>query len=324
MNAQIVVTELQKIKLAGIMHIGAFDKIGDMYQRLMKWGYKNKVLSSSNFKAITIYHDNPNLTQNSKVRYSACITINKPIEAEGEIKPISIQKGIYAVGRFELKGEDISRAWKNSCIWLMENGYEFRDGNYFEIYHNDHKTHPEQKFILDICIPLQKNDNIKLNKTHHINLSSIEEKGKSCKNQLSYHEMIKYMKELRAFFGKEYDTYFKLGKVYQENPDFSYFSLTTEELKKQKLKFVIILNHKLINFSICLSGQNKSIRKKYWEMFKNSDWDKYHLAESITNSLSIIDHTIVEQPDFDNRILLTKQIETESLKFINVLKGILR
>ncbi len=58
-------------------------------------------------------------------------------------------------------------------------------------------------------------------------------------------------------------------------------------------------------------------------MFKNSEWNSYHLAESIDDSLSIIDHTIVENPDFDNRRILTEQIETESLKFINELKEIL-
>ena len=131
------------------------------------------------------------------------------------------------------------------------------------------------------------------------------------------------MKELRLFFQKEYDTIFKLGKIYQGAPNFSYFSLTTVELKKQKLKFVIILNHKELSFSICLSGQNKSIRKKYWYIFKDSDWNKYHLAESIDNSLSIIDQTIIKEPDFNNRMSLTEQIEKESLKFINEIKSIL-
>jgi len=79
------------------------------------------------------------------------------------------------------------------------------------------------------------------------------------------------MKELRAFFHKQYETHLKLGKLNQGNADYSYLSLTTEELKNQKLKFVIILNHKIMCFSICLSGQNKSVRKKYWEIFKNKN-----------------------------------------------------
>ena len=212
---------------------------------------------------------------------------------------------------------------QNTCLWIIEKGYEFRDGDFFEMYHNDPKTHPEEKFIIDIFVPLVKTDNIELDKAINTKLSKSEEREKQGEIQLDYHELINYMKELRAFFYKEYDSYFKLGKVYQGNPDYSYFSLTTAELKKQKLKFVIILNHKMMRFSICLSGQNKSIRKKYWEMFKGSDWNKYHLAESINNSLSIMDHTIVEKPDFNHRKLLTDQIETASMKFINELKEIL-
>lgn len=323
MNAQITIKELPAIKLASISHIGEFDEMGNMYQRLMEWGRQKKVLATSDFKAITIYHDNPNVTQASKLRFSACVTINQSIKADGEIRQLTLQKGIYVLGHFEVKAEEISKAWKSMSIWVIENGYEFRDGDYFEMYHNDHRTHPAQKFIVDICIPLERTDNIKLEEKKKVDLSDYKEKSKPGGKHLDYHQLINYMKELRAFFHKEYDTYFKLGNVYQGSPDFSYFSLTTEELKKQKLKFVIILNHKLVSFSICLSGQNKSVRKRYWEMFKASNWNKYHLAESINDSLSIIDQIIVEEPDFGNKRKLSERIEKESLKFINEIKGIL-
>ncbi|WP_299222607.1 AraC family transcriptional regulator [uncultured Aquimarina sp.] len=323
MNTQIRVKELPELKLACISHTGEFDKAANMFQRLMEWGHQKKVLDISNFKAITIYHDNPNITQTSKLRFSTCVTISESVNTDGEIRQIGLKKGIYAVGHFEIKAEEISKAWKSMCTWVIENGYEFRDGDYFEMYHNDHKTHPEQKFILDICIPLEKTDNIKLEETSNLDFSGTKAQNGKCEKRLDYHQLINYMKELKAFFHKEYDTYFKLGNVYQGNPDFSYFSLTTDELKKQKLKFVIILNHKMMFFSICLSGQNKSIRKKYWEMFKDSDWSTYHLAESINDSLSIIDQTIVEEPDFSNKRTLTELIEKESLKFINEIKDIL-
>ncbi|GAA3634491.1 AraC family transcriptional regulator [Flavivirga jejuensis] len=322
MNARITVKELEEIKLASIMHIGEFDKIGNMYQRLMKWGHTKKVLPTSDFKAITIYHDNPNVTQISKVRYSACVRVSKDINAEGEIRPFTIPKGNYAVGNFEIEANDISKAWESMSIWVIENNYNFRDGVYFEVYLNDHKTHPEQKFIIDICIPIEK-----FNKSNEVsnneNLSNCKNQTKQGQVHVDYHQLINYMKEIKMFFDKEYQTVFKLGAIYNGNPDFSYFSLTTEELKRLKLKFVIIFNHKKMCFNICLSGQNKSIRKKYWKLFKGSSWNKYHLAESIDDSLSIIDYTIVEEPNFDDTTILIKQIETESFKFINEIRNIL-
>lgn len=323
MNAQVTIKELPELKLASISHIGDFEKAGSMFQTLMEWGHQKRVLETSNFKAITIYHDNPNVTQTSKVRFSTCVTIAESINADGEIRQHKLKKGIYAVGHFEIKGEEISKAWKSMRIWVIENEYEFRDGDYFEMYHNDHKTHPEHKFIIDICIPLEKTENIKLGKTNSVDFSDYEKQDKQCNNNLDYHQLINYMKELRAFFQKEYEMNFKLGNIYRGSSEYSYFSLTTEELKKRKLKFVIILNHQLMQFEICLSGQNKDIRKKYWKLFKGSDWNKYHIAESINNSLMIIDHIIVNNPDFNNPNQLTEQIDMESMKFINEIRDII-
>ena len=65
MNAQITIKELQEIKLAGIRHKGNFDNMGAMYQRLMAWATEKGLLPVQNFKALTVYHDNPNVTQAS-------------------------------------------------------------------------------------------------------------------------------------------------------------------------------------------------------------------------------------------------------------------
>lgn len=323
MNAQIEAKFLPEIQLACISHIGDFKKMGSMFQRLMKWGHEKAVLDMANFKTVTIYHDNPNVTQDSKLRFSAGVTIKENIKADGDIRQLSLKKGMYAVGHFAIKPEEISKAWKSTRIWLIENGYEFRDGEYFEMYHNDHRNHPEQKFILDICIPLVEKKDGNPKKPKQIvsnNTSTINEQPEP---SLDYHQLIAYMKELRAYFQKEYETLFKLGNIYQGSPEYSYFSLTTEELKKQKLKFVIILDHTKLNFSICLSGQNKNVRKKYWRIFNGSSWDTYQVAESIDNSLSIIEHVILINPDFKDRKNVTEQIEIESLKFINEITDVL-
>lgn len=321
MNAQINVQELPTLKLAGIMGIGEFENIGIMFQKLMRWGEQKALLDRQNFKAITIYHDNPNVTETLKVRYSACITINKKFEAEGEIRPLEIQKGSFAIGRFEIVANDFKKAWESMCVWVIENGFSFRDSDYFEIYHNDSTNHPEQKFIVDICIPIEKNKDTK--KSRNKDLPHYREQMEKGELQVDYSQLIGYIKRLRNYFRNEYTSVFKIGNLYQGNMDFSYFSLTTSALRKQKLKFVIIFNHKKVQFLICLSGQNKNIRKKYWEMFRDSNWSQYHLAESINDSLSIIDHLIVANPNFNKMDLLTEQIEIESLKFINALREIL-
>ncbi len=157
MNAKIEVKELPEMKLAGITHTGEFDKTPGIYEKLFQWAGDKELLNNPNFKAVTIYHDNPKITQLTKSRWSVCITIDNDIATDGEVRQISIPKGKYAIGHFEITSESFPKAWESMPIWVIENGYKFKDGYYppFEIFHNDYKTHPEQKFIVDICIPIE-------------------------------------------------------------------------------------------------------------------------------------------------------------------------
>lgn len=155
MNAQIEVKEMPALNLIGIKHMGKFDEIGLVYDRLMRWAGPVGLLNNPEMKAVTIYHDDPKVTELSKVRQSACITINQAVNTEGEVSKVSTDKGRYAVGRFEIQVNEFEQAWNSMGVWVAESGYENRDAAYYELYHNDHKTHPEQKFILDICIPVK-------------------------------------------------------------------------------------------------------------------------------------------------------------------------
>lgn len=139
----------------------------------------------------------------------------------------------------------------------------------------------------------------------------------------TYHEQIGFLKQLKQHFEKKFDGFYKMGNVYQNSSDYSYLSFTTEALKKQKLKCVIILNINELSFSICLSGQNKTVRKKYWKYLSSIDDKRYQLAEDIDESLSIIDHKISKEPDFNHPTDLTEQLEKESFKFMNDVLGLL-
>jgi AraC family transcriptional regulator len=322
MNAQIEVKELQEIKLAGIAHIGEFDKIGNTYEALFAWAAQKGLLGAQNIKAVTIYHDNPRVTHRSQVRLSACLTIEKDFNTEGAVRKVFIQKGNYAIGHFEIGQDLFPKAWDSLCIWIVENGYQFRDGDYFEIYHNDHRTHPEHKFIVDICIPVEKGRNTskdspsKTSQTTGIKLGYYREEIKKGHIQKDYGFLISYIKGLRNHFIKEYPVEYKIGSIYQGNMNFTYFPFTPFFLKVQKLKIVIIFNHVKMRFEICLAGQNRQIQKKYWEMFRESNWNTYHVPGSVTEGFSIVDHIMVDNPDFDNLDQLTAQIDSETMEFI--------
>jgi hypothetical protein len=57
--------------------------------------------------------------------------------------------------------------------------------------------------------------------------------------------------------------------------------------------------------------------------FKENKWDKYVIVPNKEGVDSIVEHILVENPDFSNLDTLTKQIEEGTLKFISEIEKFL-
>lgn len=155
MKTNIEIKDLPALDLIYCRHTGQFDQIGPVYEKLFKWAGPRRLLNFPKTKTVTVYHDDPNVTDIEKVRQSACITIDKEVKTEGEIGKMNIPSGKFAVGHFEIDVTEFEQAWNTMCIWVSESGYQPADGNPYELYHQDPEHHPENKFVLDICIPVK-------------------------------------------------------------------------------------------------------------------------------------------------------------------------
>ena len=155
MNAKIEVKEMPELTLAYMTHVGEFHLIGKVYEKLFRWAGPRGLLDNPDLKTVTVYHDDPNVTEISKVRQSAGIKLDKEIQPDNEANIMKVPGGRYAVGRFEITEEGFEKAWNGMCVWVAENGYKSRDGEYYELYHSDPEKHPEGKFVLDICVPVE-------------------------------------------------------------------------------------------------------------------------------------------------------------------------
>lgn len=134
--------------------------------------------------------------------------------------------------------------------------------------------------------------------------------------QKAYQGLMEYIMDLRSYFKKKYPDYEVSGSIYQGYMDMSYFSFFPGSLKRRKLKTGIVLVHDPLRFEIWLFGYNKNIQTKYIKIFQESNWDKYHIAETAKGIDFIIDHILIDNPDFSDLDKLTKQIEKGTLKFI--------
>lgn len=154
MNANIEEKKMEQLDLAYITCMGV-ESISGAFDRLIKWGSLQELTNSSNFRMATIYHDSFITTNPNKVRMSACMVLDKPVKGEGEIGTTAIKAGKTIVSRLEIELSEFEKAWSGLFIWMNDNGYVMTGSNPYEIYYNDYKTHPEQKFIVDICIPVK-------------------------------------------------------------------------------------------------------------------------------------------------------------------------
>lgn len=153
MNAKIEIKEMPKMDLAYVSSIGP-QNLENAYGKLMQWATP-KGLMNDQTKMITIYHDSFKITEANKVRMSASVLLNKPVETDGEIGLTSIQEGKFIVGSFEIGMNEFEKSWTGLYLWMNENGYKKADREPFEMYHNNFNEHPEKKAIVDFYIPIE-------------------------------------------------------------------------------------------------------------------------------------------------------------------------
>jgi hypothetical protein len=132
----------------------------------------------------------------------------------------------------------------------------------------------------------------------------------------AYSGLMQYIMDLRTFLQKKYPDYIVSGNIYQGYMDMTYFSFFPESLKRRKLKVGIVFIHETCRFEVWLFGYNKSVQTKYWKLIKDSNWNKYRIVPTTKGFDSIIEHNLVDNPDFSNLDGLTKQIESGTLQFI--------
>ena len=134
--------------------------------------------------------------------------------------------------------------------------------------------------------------------------------------QVAYKGLMEYIMRLKTHLNNKYPKYHVPGNIYHGYMDMTYFSFFPESLKKRKLKVGIVFVHETFKFEVWLFGYNKQVQSKYWKLFKESPWNKYHIVPTTKGYDSILEYVLVDDPDFSDLDSLTKQIEKGTLKFI--------
>lgn len=143
-------------KVLFVRKTGRYDNAAsEAWAALAKFAYSHRLMKKDT-KAIGISHDSPDITPEAKIRYDACITIDKDVKPEGEVGIQTITGGRYAVflhkGSYSRFGETYNAIFSQ---WLPASGERLRDAPCFEIYLNrdPRRTKPEN-LRTEICVPI--------------------------------------------------------------------------------------------------------------------------------------------------------------------------
>lgn len=157
---QVEVKDMPDFHVAYVRHIGPYkgdsELFAGLFEKLMRWAGPRELLRFPETKSLCVYYDDPGVTEESKLRVDACITVPEDTAVEGEVGKMKIPGGKFAVAHCELAHDEYEGAWKMLMGgWLPESGYQPDDRLCYELYLNDPKEHPEYKCIVDICVPVK-------------------------------------------------------------------------------------------------------------------------------------------------------------------------
>jgi hypothetical protein len=141
--------------------------------------------------------------------------------------------------------------------------------------------------------------------------------------QKAYQGLMEYMMSLRNHFTNKYPDFSVPGSIYYGYMDMTYFSILPKSLKDRDLKIAIVFLYDAFRFEIWLSGKNKQVLAKYWKIIKENNWDKYKIVAPEKGVDSILEHILINNPDFSDLEVLTKQIDKGTLKFIQNIESFL-
>ena len=143
------------MRVAFLRHLGPYGEVSATWERLLVALGKEGLLGGDSL-FLGICHDDPEVTPSKKLRYDACVTIDRAFKPGPEIGAQTISGGEYAVathfGAYTTMDRTYARLFG---FWLPRSGRELRPQPCFEIYLNDPESTDPADLLTDIYLPLE-------------------------------------------------------------------------------------------------------------------------------------------------------------------------
>jgi len=151
---EVQIDELEPARVAFSRHLGPYDGCGATWERLLTWaGSEGLVGHGTRF--LGVCYDDPEVTPSERVRYDACVTIDRDVEPAGEFGVQTIAGGPYArtthIGPYDRFEPTYLRLIGE---WAPRSGHALRPLPCLEVYLNSPENTDPEDLVTDIFLPL--------------------------------------------------------------------------------------------------------------------------------------------------------------------------
>lgn len=84
---KVEIKNLPAMHVAYVRHTGNYSKVGPAFEKLFRSAGPRALLEKPDAKVLAVYHDDPGITEESKLRTSVYVTIPEGMKTDGEVLP---------------------------------------------------------------------------------------------------------------------------------------------------------------------------------------------------------------------------------------------
>jgi AraC family transcriptional regulator len=158
LERRVEVKDLDSLNLAYIRYTGPYKGDSKLFHRLWtqlctRAGALELIEETSQY--LVIYHDNPELTDQGKLRVTVAVSTTRDFIATERLGAMKLEGGKYGMARFRLSSEEYQEAWNWVYRdWLPQSGYYPHDLPAFELFPREEDKSGDGRYPVLICIPL--------------------------------------------------------------------------------------------------------------------------------------------------------------------------
>lgn len=142
-------------RLAGVLHKGAYPKVGEAFDRL--WALLGaRGLAARVGDMAAVFYDDPSATPEDALTSHAGVFVDEDFPIGDPLQEVRLPGGRFAVMRYTGPYSGLTAAYDSFyCSWLPGSGEEPGDAPVFEAYLNTPADTPPDKLVTEIWMPLK-------------------------------------------------------------------------------------------------------------------------------------------------------------------------